>query len=66
MSQGFLYSALVFLGCAVLFVPIFQKLGLGSVLGYLLGGIAIEDSRHYSGGDFYWSIGDATAVADCR
>ncbi|CAN5464909.1 glutathione-regulated potassium-efflux system protein KefC [soil metagenome] len=41
MSHGFLYSALIFLACAVLFVPICQKLGLGSVLGYLLGGIAI-------------------------
>lgn len=59
MSQGFLYSALVFLGCAVLFVPIFQRLGLGSLLGYLIGGIAIgpwgfrlianvEDIMHFS------------------
>jgi glutathione-regulated potassium-efflux system ancillary protein KefC len=59
MSHGFLYSALIFLACAVVFVPICQRLGLGSVLGYLLGGIAIgpwgfglianvEDILHFS------------------
>ncbi len=54
MSQGFLYSALIFLACAVLFVPIFQKLGLGSVLGYLLGGIVIGP----------WGFGFITNVED--
>jgi monovalent cation:proton antiporter-2 (CPA2) family protein len=37
----FLFQALVFLAAAVLFVPIARKLGLGSVLGYLLGGVII-------------------------
>lgn len=41
MSHGFLHLSLVFLGAAVLFVPIFQRLGLGSVLGYLIAGIVI-------------------------
>ena len=31
----------LFLACAVLFVPLFRRLGLGSVLGYLAAGIAI-------------------------
>lgn len=59
MSHGFLHSALVFLGIAVITVPIFHKLGLGSVLGYLIGGIVIgpwglglisnvEDILHFS------------------
>ncbi len=41
MSHGFLHLSLVFLGAAVMFVPIFQRLGLGSVLGYLIAGIVI-------------------------
>lgn len=59
MSHGFLHSALVFLGCAVLFVPLAHRLGLGSVLGYLVGGLVIgpwgfklitkvEDIMHFS------------------
>lgn len=31
----------IFLACAVLFVPLFRRLGLGAVLGYLAAGIAI-------------------------
>ena len=31
----------VFLGAAVLVVPLFQRLGLGSMLGYLAAGVAI-------------------------
>lgn len=41
MSSAFLQDALIYLACAVVFVPIAKKLGMGSVLGYLLGGIII-------------------------
>ena len=41
MDQVSLFQAMIFLASAVLFVPIAKKLGLGSVLGYLLAGIAI-------------------------
>lgn len=41
MDQQSLFLAMVFLASAVLFVPIAKKLGLGSVLGYLLAGIVI-------------------------
>jgi len=40
-SDGFFYQALVYLTAAVISVPIAKRLGLGSVLGYLLAGIAI-------------------------
>jgi monovalent cation:proton antiporter-2 (CPA2) family protein len=36
-----LEQALVFICSAVVFVPIFQRLGLGSVLGYLIAGILV-------------------------
>jgi CPA2 family monovalent cation:H+ antiporter-2 len=39
--NGFLSSALVFLAAAVLCVPLAKRLGLSSVLGYLLAGILI-------------------------
>src|SRR6478609_9300118 len=42
MDQGvFLFQAMVYLAAAVMMVPIAKKLGLGSVLGYLLAGIII-------------------------
>lgn len=41
MEHNFLLVALVFLGSAVVAVPVAQRLGLGSVLGYLLAGIVI-------------------------
>jgi CPA2 family monovalent cation:H+ antiporter-2 len=41
MNGVFLYDALIYLAAAVVFVPIAKKLGMGSVLGYLLGGIII-------------------------
>lgn len=41
MEGSFLKTALVFLASAVLFVPIAKKLGMGSVLGYLVAGIII-------------------------
>ncbi|UCE31122.1 MAG: cation:proton antiporter [Burkholderiales bacterium] len=40
-GADFLLQALVYLGAAVLFVPLFKRLGLGSVLGYLIAGMAI-------------------------
>lgn len=40
-EQGFFYQALVYLAAAVISVPIAKRLGLGSVLGYLLAGIII-------------------------
>ncbi|MBI4821747.1 MAG: cation:proton antiporter [Deltaproteobacteria bacterium] len=39
--SGFLGQAFIYLGAAVVAVPIAKKLGLGSVLGYLLAGVAI-------------------------
>lgn len=41
MESNFLQNALIFLGTALVFVPIAKKLGIGSVLGYLIGGIII-------------------------
>ncbi len=40
-NYEFFLSALIYLGAAVISVPIAKKLGLGSVLGYLLAGIVI-------------------------
>lgn len=40
-NHDFFLSALIYLGAAVISVPIAKKLGLGSVLGYLLAGILI-------------------------
>ena len=39
--EGFLLYAVVYLAAAVICVPIAKKLGMGSVLGYLLAGIVI-------------------------
>ncbi|NQZ78724.1 MAG: cation:proton antiporter, partial [Ekhidna sp.] len=41
MEGGFLYQAFVYLSAAVISVPLAKKLGLGSVLGYLIAGILI-------------------------
>lgn len=41
MEHSFLFQALVFLIAAVLCVPIAKKLGMGSVLGYLIAGIIL-------------------------
>lgn len=38
---GFFYQAFVYLTAAVVAVPISKRLGLGSVLGYLIAGVAI-------------------------
>ncbi|WP_297090625.1 monovalent cation:proton antiporter-2 (CPA2) family protein [uncultured Draconibacterium sp.] len=40
-NHEFFLNALIYLGAAVVSVPIAKKLGLGSVLGYLLAGIII-------------------------
>ena len=41
MQENFLAQAFVYLLAAVLSVPIAKRLGLGSVLGYLLAGVLI-------------------------
>ncbi|MDO5756254.1 MAG: monovalent cation:proton antiporter-2 (CPA2) family protein [Rhodobacterales bacterium] len=39
--EGFLYQASIYLAAAVIAVPIASRLGLGSVLGYLMAGVLI-------------------------
>ncbi|HEV7476539.1 MAG TPA: cation:proton antiporter, partial [Burkholderiales bacterium] len=39
--HGFLEQALIYLAAGVIAVPLFARLGLGSVLGYLAAGVAI-------------------------
>ena len=39
--ENFLFQATIYLGAAVIAVPLASRLGLGSVLGYLLAGIVI-------------------------
>ena len=57
--ESFLYQASIYLAAAVIAVPIAARLGLGSVLGYLLAGIVIgpllgvvgsetEDLQHFA------------------
>jgi monovalent cation:proton antiporter-2 (CPA2) family protein len=41
MSGGFLFEAFVYLAAAVAMVPLARRLGLGSVLGYLIAGVVI-------------------------
>ncbi|BFM39656.1 glutathione-regulated potassium-efflux system protein KefC [Synechocystis sp. LKSZ1] len=40
-NQDFFFQAFIYLGAAVISVPIAKRLGLGSVLGYLMAGILI-------------------------
>jgi len=40
-GEGFFFQAFVFLAAAVLSVPVAKRLGLGSVLGYLIAGMVI-------------------------
>jgi monovalent cation:proton antiporter-2 (CPA2) family protein len=40
-NQDFFFQALIYLTATVVMVPVAKKLGLGSVLGYLVAGIAI-------------------------
>ncbi len=51
--ETFLYQALIYLGAAVIAVPISARLGLGSVLGYLAAGVII--------GPFLGLVGSETA-----
>ena len=44
MSDSFLFQAFIYLLSAVIVVPIAKRLGLGSVLGYLIAGVAIGPS----------------------
>ena len=41
MNHTFLQDALIYLAAAIVFVPVAKRLGMGSVLGYLLAGITI-------------------------
>ncbi|MBS1152285.1 MAG: potassium transporter, partial [Myxococcaceae bacterium] len=41
MSDSVLFQALIYLAAAVICVPIAKRLGLGSVLGYLIAGVLI-------------------------
>ena len=41
MSDSVLFQAVIYLAAAVVGVPLAKRLGLGSVLGYLLAGVAI-------------------------
>jgi len=43
-DQTFLEGALIYLTAAVIAVPLFKRLGLGAVLGYLVAGMAIGPS----------------------
>jgi CPA2 family monovalent cation:H+ antiporter-2 len=49
--EGFLYQASVYLGAALLVVPLAVRLGLGSVLGYLAAGILIGPGLGLVGSD---------------
>lgn len=41
MEKSFAFTALIFLGAAIVMVPLVRKWGLSSVIGYILGGIII-------------------------
>lgn len=41
MQESFFFQAMVYLAAAVIMVPVAKRLGLGSVLGYLLAGVLI-------------------------
>ncbi len=41
MTGGFLFNAVIYLTAAIVCVPIAKRLGMGSVLGYLIAGILI-------------------------
>ncbi len=40
-SHGFMFNLLIYLSAAVIAVPLFARLGLGSILGYLVAGVCI-------------------------
>jgi glutathione-regulated potassium-efflux system ancillary protein KefC len=41
MNHDLLHNALIYLAAAIVLVPLTHRLGLGSVLGYILGGVII-------------------------
>mgnify|MGYP000879940282 CR=1 FL=1 len=41
MENSFFFQAIIYLGSAIVCVPVFKKLGLSSILGYLFAGILI-------------------------
>ncbi len=41
MTDGILFQAFIYLAAAVVFVPIAKRVGLGTVLGYLVAGVVI-------------------------
>ena len=41
MQENFLFQAMIYLAGAVIMVPVAKRLGLGSVLGYLVAGVVI-------------------------
>ena len=43
-NQDFFFQALIYLAAAVVMVPLTKRIGLGSILGYLLAGIVIGPS----------------------
>jgi monovalent cation:proton antiporter-2 (CPA2) family protein len=43
-THDFLHNAIVYLGASVVAVPLSQRLGLGSVVGYLIAGVVIGPS----------------------
>lgn len=49
--DSFLFQAVVYLGAAVISVPVAQRLGLGSVLGYLIAGVLIGPVLGLVGGE---------------
>jgi CPA2 family monovalent cation:H+ antiporter-2/glutathione-regulated potassium-efflux system protein KefB len=44
MEHSYFFIAMIYLAAAVIFIPLARKLGLGSVLGYLLAGMVIGPS----------------------
>ncbi len=44
MEHSYFFITMIYLAAAVVFIPIARKLGLGSVLGYLLAGVVIGPS----------------------
>ena len=53
-APGWLINSLIYLGAAVLVVPLSKALGLGAIIGYLVAGIAIGP----------WGLGLVSSVED--
>ena len=58
-----LIEAAIFLGCAVLAVPLFSRLGLGSILGYLAAGMDGHVAKPIEVTKLYDAIETAIAAA---